>query len=64
VNEAPLSDLSSTDKAFYAALKLHVYSTIHDSLLSTLLGGSSITINENVKLEVGRFTARKTKRSQ
>jgi len=60
VSTPSLSELSSTDKAFYAALKLHVYSTIHDSLLSTLLGGTAITINESVKLEVGRFTARKT----
>ncbi len=59
MNEAPLGTLS-TDKAFYAALKLHVYSTIHDSILTTLLGGRSIQLTEAVRLEVGRFTARKT----
>ncbi len=59
MNETPVGTLS-TDKAFYAALKLHVYSTIHDSLLTTLMGGRAIQLTEAVRLDVGRFTARKT----
>jgi len=49
----------SVDKAFYAALKLHVYNSINDSLLNALLGGRSITITDDVKLEIARFTARR-----
>jgi hypothetical protein len=49
----------TVDKAFYAALKLHVYSSIDASLLSTLLGGRAITVTDAVKLEIGRFTARR-----
>jgi hypothetical protein len=52
-------DEFNTDKAFYAALKLHVYGTVHDSFLSTLVGGRSLLLDQDLKLEVGRFTARK-----
>jgi hypothetical protein len=58
VSELPL-DRFTTDKAFYSAIKLHVYGTVHDSFLSTLLDGRSLRLNETLKLEVGRFTARK-----
>lgn len=51
--------LPPVDRAFYAALKLHVYSTIHDSLLSVLLGGRPVKVDDAVKLDIGRFTARK-----
>lgn len=51
--------LSPVDRAFYAALKLHVYSTIHDSLLTVLLGGRPVRVDDAVKLDIGRFTARK-----
>lgn len=47
------------DKAFYAALKMHVYATVHDGFFTTLLGGRSILLDTEHKLEVGRFTARK-----
>lgn len=52
-------DEFNTDKAFYAALKLHVYGTVHDSFLTTLVGGRSLLLDQEVRLEVGRFTARK-----
>jgi hypothetical protein len=52
-------DEFSTDKAFYAALKLHVYGTLHDGFLTTLMKGKSILLDQELKLEVGRFTARK-----
>jgi hypothetical protein len=52
-------DEFNTDKAFYAALKLHVYGTVHDSFLTTLVGGRSVLLDQDLKLEVGRFTARK-----
>lgn len=58
MSDLPL-DRFTVDKAFYGALKLHVYQTVHDSFLHTLIGGKSIVLNENLKLEVGRFTARK-----
>ncbi|MHB8604155.1 MAG: hypothetical protein ACYDCK_02775 [Thermoplasmatota archaeon] len=58
MNAIPL-DRFTTDKAFYGALKLHVYGTVHDSFVTTLLGGRSVVLNEEMKLEVGRFTARK-----
>lgn len=54
----PLDEFS-TDKAFYAALKLHVYGTVHDGFFTTLLAGRSVLLDQAVKLEVGRFTARK-----
>lgn len=40
-------------------MKLHVYGTVHDSFLTTLLGGRSIMLDQALKLEVGRFTSRK-----
>lgn len=52
-------DEFTTEKAFYAALKLHVYSSLHDGFLTTLLQGKSVLLDQAVKLEVGRFTARK-----
>ena len=52
-------DEFTTDKAFYAALKLHVYATVHDGFFATLLGGRSLMLDQELKLEVGRFTARK-----
>jgi hypothetical protein len=58
VSELPL-DRFTIDKAFYGALKLHVYGTVHDSFLNTLLGGRAILLNDSMRLEVGRFTARK-----
>ncbi len=58
MSELPL-DRFTIDKAFYGALKLHVYGTIHDSFLTTLVGGRAILLNETMRLEVGRFTARK-----
>jgi hypothetical protein len=53
-------DEMSVDKAFYTALKLHVYSTLHGSLLRELLKGETVEVTDDVKLQVGRFTARKT----
>lgn len=38
---------------------MHVYGTVHDSFLTTLVGGRSILLDQALKLEVGRFTARK-----
>jgi hypothetical protein len=38
---------------------LHVYGTVHDGFLTTLIGGHSILLDQTLKLEVGRFTARK-----
>ena len=58
LKELPV-DQFSIDKAFYAALKLHVYATLHDGFLTTLLDGRSLLLNQELKLEVGRFTARK-----
>jgi hypothetical protein len=58
LKELPVDEFN-TDKAFYAALKLHVYGTVHDSFLTTLLGGRSLLLDQQLKLEVGRFTARK-----
>jgi hypothetical protein len=52
-------DEFTTDKAFYAALKLHVYATVHDGFFTTLLNGRSILLDQELRLEVGRFTARK-----
>ena len=52
-------DEFSTDKAFYAALKLHVYGTLHDGLLTGLLAGRTLLLDQAVRIEVGRFTARK-----
>jgi hypothetical protein len=52
-------DEFSTDKAFFAALKLHVYGTVHDSFLTTLVRGRSLILDQELKLEVGRFTSRK-----
>jgi hypothetical protein len=54
----PLDEFS-TDKAFYAALKLHVYATLHDGVLASLLAGRTLLLDQAVRLEVGRFTARK-----
>lgn len=53
-------DEMSVDKAFYTALKLHVYSTLHGNLLQELLRGETVQMSDDVKLQVGRFTARKT----
>ena len=58
LKELPVDEFN-TDKAFYAALKLHVYGTVHDSFLTTLIGGRSLLLDQELKLEVGRFTARK-----
>ena len=58
LNALPI-DQFSTDKAFYAALKLHVYATVHDGFFNTLLSGRSLLLDQELKLEVGRFTARK-----
>ena len=58
MSELPL-DHFTIDKAFYGALKLHVYGTVHDAFLTTLVGGRSLLLNDTMKLEVGRFTARK-----
>lgn len=52
-------DEFTTDKAFFAALKLHVYGTVHDGLFTRLLSGKSLLLDQEIKLEVGRFTARK-----
>ncbi|MFA5860822.1 MAG: hypothetical protein WDA16_03915 [Candidatus Thermoplasmatota archaeon] len=52
-------DEFTTDKAFYAALKLHVYASVHDGFFTTLLNGRSVLLDQELKLEVGRFTARK-----
>lgn len=49
----------TTDRAFYAALKLHVHATLHDGLLGALMAGRALLIDQAVRLEVGRFTARK-----
>lgn len=38
---------------------MHVYGTVHDGFLTTLTGGRSILLDQALKLEVGRFTARK-----
>ena len=54
----PIETLT-VDKAFYAALKMNVYASLHDAFITTLLAGSPVVLNEAVKLEVGRFTARK-----
>lgn len=54
-----LVDEFTTDKAFYAALKLHVHATVHDGLLGPLMAGRSVLVDQTVRLEVGRFTARK-----
>jgi hypothetical protein len=59
VNAGETLALSPVDRAFYAALKLHVYGTLDESLLTTLLQGKPVTIGEPVRLEFGRFTARK-----
>jgi hypothetical protein len=58
LKELPV-DQFSTDKAFYAALKLHVYGTVHDGFLTTLIGGKTLLLDQALRLEVGRFTARK-----
>lgn len=58
LSQLPVDEFS-TDKAFFAALKLHVYGTVHDGFFTTLLGGKSLLLDQEVKLEVGRFTARK-----
>lgn len=58
LKELPLGEFS-TDAAFYAALKLHVYGNVHDGILGALLAGRSLLLDHAVKLEVGRFTARK-----
>ena len=58
LKELPVDDFT-TDKAFFAALKLHVYGTVHDSFLTTLVRGRSLVLDQEVKLEVGRFTSRK-----
>ena len=58
MTDLPL-DAFNTDKAFFAALKLHVYTVVHDSFLQTLLGGKSLLLDQELKLEVGRFTSRK-----
>jgi hypothetical protein len=52
-------DESGTDKAFYAALKLHVLGTLRDGVLAGLLAGRTLLLDQTVRLEVGRFTARK-----
>lgn len=36
-----------------------MYGTVHDGFLTTLVGGRSILLDQELKLEVGRFTARK-----
>ncbi|HWG91903.1 MAG TPA: hypothetical protein VNZ52_13720 [Candidatus Thermoplasmatota archaeon] len=54
----PLEALT-VDKAFYAALKLNVYASVDDTLIATLLSGAPVVLNDAVKIEVGRFTARK-----
>ncbi|HUR69303.1 MAG TPA: hypothetical protein VM370_08650 [Candidatus Thermoplasmatota archaeon] len=38
---------------------MHVYGTVYDGFLTTLVGGRSILLDQDLKLEVGRFTARK-----
>ena len=38
---------------------MHVYGTVHDSFFTTLIGGRSLLLDQELKLEVGRFTARK-----
>lgn len=53
-------DEMTVDKAFHSALKLHVYNTVHGTLLENLLRGESVVMDEAVQLSVGRFTARKT----
>ena len=58
LKELPV-DVFTTDKAFYAALKLHVYGTLHDGLLTSLLQGRAPLLDQAVRVEVGRFTARK-----
>lgn len=58
MKDLPLDEFS-TDKAFFAALKLHVYGTVHDSFLTTLIRGKSLVLDQALKLEVGRFTSRK-----
>lgn len=52
-------DAFTTDKAFYAALKLHVYASVHDGFFTTLLDGRALLLDQELKLEVGRFTARR-----
>lgn len=58
MKELPVDEFS-VDKAFFAALKLHVYGTVHDSFLTTLVKGKSLVLDQELKLEVGRFTSRK-----
>jgi len=58
LKELPVDEFT-TDKAFFAALKLHVYGTVHDSFLATLVKGRSLVLDQALKLEVGRFTSRK-----
>lgn len=58
LKELPLDEFT-TDKAFYAVLKLHVYGTVHDGVLRALLAGRTLLLDQTVRLEVGRFTARK-----
>lgn len=52
-------DEFTTERAFYAALKLHVHATVHDGLLSALMAGRAVLVDQTLRLEVGRFTARK-----
>lgn len=40
-------------------MKLHVYATVHDGFLASLLNGKSLLLDQELKLEVGRFTSRK-----
>lgn len=58
LKELPVDDFT-TDKAFFAALKLHVYGTVHDQFLTTLIRGKSLVLDQELKLEVARFTSRK-----
>lgn len=55
----------ATDDAFYAALKLHVYGTVYDTVLKALSSGNTMPLQmaqrngEGLSVRIGRFTARK-----
>ncbi|MGQ0535793.1 MAG: hypothetical protein ACT4PT_06955 [Methanobacteriota archaeon] len=55
--------VSGTEKAFYSVLKLHVYNSLYDSFLKPLQSDTRIDMSRFAnghRLELGRFTARKT----
>lgn len=49
---------SSIDHSFYAVLKLHVFSTVHDVFLRSFSGRNGHAV-QDAKPTLGRFTARK-----